>query len=41
MPSAILLEKRKIYINEIIDSDRNTLLYLAVKYSHLNLLKLL
>jgi len=41
MPSAILLEKRKIDVNEIIDSDGNTLLHLAVKYSYLNVVKTL
>ena len=41
MPSAILLERKTININESIDSDGNTLLHLAIKYSYLNVIKTL
>ena len=41
MPSAILLERKKIDVNESIDSDGNTLLHLAIKYCYLNVIKTL
>ena len=41
MPSAILLERKQINVNESIDSDGNTLLHLAIKYSYLNVIKAL